>query len=69
MSFERYQINQFNGCSILVNVGELPNPDSCNRLLLLIKHTVDASSSKRARKSSNYAIGSLVDAEVNSFHV
>ncbi|KAG0475650.1 hypothetical protein HPP92_015336 [Vanilla planifolia] len=56
-----------NGQRLLASVGALPNVDSNGRLLLSIKslhEVLDLSTSKRARKLSNYTIGSLVKAEI-----
>lgn len=56
--------------SIIVTVGELPNPDSFGKLLLLLKSSSyfsETSSSKRAKKVSSCAVGSLFDTEVISF--
>ncbi|KAJ6839615.1 rRNA biogenesis protein RRP5 [Iris pallida] len=56
-----------NGQSVRATIGELPNPDSFGRLLLLLKSLSgfsETSSSKRAKKRSNYDVGSLVEAEI-----
>ncbi|KAJ6846908.1 rRNA biogenesis protein RRP5 [Iris pallida] len=59
--------NFVNGQSVLATIGELPSPDSFGRLLLLLKSLSGFSEtfgSKRAKKKSNYDIGSLVEAEI-----
>jgi rRNA biogenesis protein RRP5 len=54
-------------CSISVIVGSIPISDPCGRLVLLPKASIQDSGlpgSKRAKKKSDYKVGSLVEAEV-----
>ncbi|KAI3417734.1 uncharacterized protein J3R85_014181 [Psidium guajava] len=55
------------GESVTVTVVALPTPATMGRLLLLLKSVADVSttsSSKKARKMSNFNVGSLVQAEI-----
>ncbi|KAI0529621.1 hypothetical protein KFK09_002175 [Dendrobium nobile] len=57
----------FNGQRVLATVEALPSADTGGRLLLLLKSLSEISNSsisKRAKKMSNYAVGSLVEAEI-----
>lgn len=70
LDFGLISFNFFWFASILVTVGELPCPDSSGRLLLFVKCSSEfseASSSKRTKKASSYIVGTLTNAEVNSF--
>jgi len=54
-----------------VVVGNTPSSDPSGRLILLPKASAQnsgLSGSKRAKKKSDYKVGSLVEAEVNYFH-
>ncbi|EMS48920.1 rRNA biogenesis protein rrp5 [Triticum urartu] len=56
-----------NGQCINVVVGSIPSSDPSGRLILLPKgsaHDSNISSSKRAKKKSDYKVGSLVEAEI-----
>lgn len=57
----------FNGQRVLATVEALPSADSSGRVLLLLKslsEVSDSSVSKRAKKSSNYIVGSLIEVEI-----
>lgn len=56
-----------NGQRITVVVGSIPSSDPSGRLILVPKASAQASglsSSKRAKKNSDYKVGSLVEAEI-----
>ncbi|KAG9456393.1 hypothetical protein H6P81_000901 [Aristolochia fimbriata] len=56
-----------NGQSVLATVEALPSQSPTGKLLLLLKtlsEARDSSSSKRAKKKSNYNVGSVVQAEI-----
>ncbi|GFY80721.1 similar to RIBOSOMAL RNA PROCESSING 5 [Actinidia rufa] len=56
-----------NGQSVIATIMALPSPATAGRLLLLLKsmsEVTETSSSKRAKKKSNYDVGALVQAEI-----
>ncbi|KAG8100363.1 hypothetical protein GUJ93_ZPchr0013g36472 [Zizania palustris] len=63
--------NYENGQSITVVVGSMPSCDPSGRLILLPKASGKNSgvcSSKRAKKKSDFKVGSLIEAEVQPFY-
>lgn len=70
--FSSFSLCSFLFWSITVVVGNIPSSDPSGRLILLPKASVQYSAlsdSKRAKKKSDYKIGSLVEAEVQLFSI